>query len=154
MFIFIKNGSGCNTRTSFISFSSSPCIRCDIMHSKMFSLFADVSRTFSSSSFEHRGFWKALELNYVASIYLADTKMITEPEKDDVSDLLYFGDTEASSHESDNSAKEGTECKTVEFMVTLWKYIFNIFFSKKKMPLCLHYARFCDYSIFPKILPA
>ena len=82
------------------------------MHPKMFSLFADVPGTFSSSSFEPRGFWKALELNDVASIYLADTKMITESDKDDVSDLLYFRDTEASSHESDNSAKEGNQCKT------------------------------------------
>ena len=81
------------------------------MHPKMFSLF-DLSSNFSSSSFELRGFWKALELNDVASIYLADTKMITESEKDDVYDLLYFRDTEASSHESDNSAKEGTQCKT------------------------------------------
>ena len=82
------------------------------MHPKMFSLFADVSSTFSSSSFEPRRCWKALELNDVASIYLADTKMITESEKDDVSDLLYSRDTEASSHESDNSAKEGNQCKT------------------------------------------
>lgn len=78
----------------------------------MFSLYADLSSNFSRSSFEPRGFWKALELDDVASIYLAGTKMITELEKDDVSDFLYFGDTEVSSHESDNSAKEGTECKT------------------------------------------